>query len=78
MTAAPLPETNWEESWKDNYPPQEIGDRIVVLPLSLIHILYYVNLYLAQNHSYTAKTAVPGFPRIPLFFVHTELQLGPI
>ena len=32
MTAALLPETNWEESWKDNYPPQEIGDRIVVLP----------------------------------------------
>ena len=32
MTATPLPETNWEESWKDNYPPQEIGDRIVVLP----------------------------------------------
>ena len=32
MTAAPLPETNWEGSWKDNYPPQEIGDRIVVLP----------------------------------------------
>ena len=32
MTAAPLPETDWEESWKDNYPPQEIGDRIVVLP----------------------------------------------
>lgn len=32
MTAALLPETNWEESWKDNYPPQEIGERIVVLP----------------------------------------------
>lgn len=32
MTAAPLPETNWEESWKDNYPPQKIGERIVVLP----------------------------------------------
>ena len=32
MTSAPLPETNWEESWKDNYPPQELGDRIVVLP----------------------------------------------
>ena len=32
MTAAPLPETNWEESWKDNYPPQEVGRRIVVLP----------------------------------------------
>ena len=32
MTAAPLPEVDWEESWKDNYPPQEVGERIVVLP----------------------------------------------
>ena len=32
MTAAPLPETDWEESWKDNYPPQEVGERIVVMP----------------------------------------------
>ena len=27
-----LEETNWEESWKDNYPPQEIGQKLVVLP----------------------------------------------
>jgi len=32
MTAAVLPETNWEESWKDNYPPQEVGDTLIVLP----------------------------------------------
>ena len=32
MAVNPLPETNWEESWKDNYPPQEIGERLVVLP----------------------------------------------
>ena len=32
MTAAALPETDWEESWKDNYPPQEIGEKIVILP----------------------------------------------
>ena len=32
MTAEPMPEVDWEESWKDNYPPQEVGDRIVVLP----------------------------------------------
>ena len=32
MTAAALPETDWEESWKDNYPPQEIGEKIVVTP----------------------------------------------
>ena len=32
MTAAPLAETNWEESWKGNYPPQEGGQSLVVLP----------------------------------------------
>ena len=32
MTVAPLPEVDWEESWKDNYPPQEVGEKIVVLP----------------------------------------------
>ena len=32
VTTALLPETNWEESWKDNYPPQEVGERFVVVP----------------------------------------------
>lgn len=32
MQASPLPETNWEESWKDSYPPQEVGKTLLVLP----------------------------------------------
>ena len=32
ITEAPLAETNWEESWKDNYPPQEVGRSLLVLP----------------------------------------------
>ena len=32
ITSALLPETNWEESWKDNYPPQPIGERLIVVP----------------------------------------------
>ena len=32
MEVAKLPETNWEDSWKDNYPPQEVGNNLVVLP----------------------------------------------
>ncbi len=32
MTVTPLAQTDWEESWKENYPPQEIGTRLVVLP----------------------------------------------
>ena len=32
LTVSPLPETDWEESWKDNYPPQEMGNTLVMLP----------------------------------------------
>ena len=32
MEAKSLPETDWEESWKDSYPPQEVGENLVVLP----------------------------------------------
>ena len=32
LTVKALEETNWEESWKDNYPPQEVGEKLVVLP----------------------------------------------
>lgn len=32
MTAAPLAEVDWEESWKDSYPPQPIGEHLIVLP----------------------------------------------
>lgn len=32
MRSKLLPETNWEESWKDRYPPQRIGKRMVIVP----------------------------------------------
>ncbi len=32
MTVEAMPDTDWEESWKDNYPPQEVGKHLVVLP----------------------------------------------
>ncbi len=32
LTATPLAETDWEESWKENYPPQPVGKQLVVLP----------------------------------------------
>lgn len=32
MEVSTMQETNWEESWKDNYPPQEVGEALVVLP----------------------------------------------
>ena len=32
FTAQALPDTDWEESWKDNYPAVEVGKSLVVVP----------------------------------------------
>lgn len=32
MQVSTMGETDWEESWKDNYPPQPVGNSLVVLP----------------------------------------------
>ncbi len=32
VTSSLLPETNWEESWKDSYPPQPVGEKLIVVP----------------------------------------------
>ena len=32
LTVAPLPQTDWAECWKENYPPQNVGEKLVVLP----------------------------------------------
>ena len=32
ITVAKMPDPDWEESWKDNYPPQPIGEHLIVLP----------------------------------------------
>ena len=38
LSVKALAETNWEESWKDNYPPQPVGNRLTVLPYWLAEI----------------------------------------
>ena len=37
MQTAVLPDTDWEESWKDSYPAQEVGKNLIVLPYWLEH-----------------------------------------
>lgn len=32
LSVVPLPDVDWEQSWKENYPPQEVGRRLLVLP----------------------------------------------
>jgi len=33
LSVQAMADTNWEESWKDNYPPQEVGKNLIVLPV---------------------------------------------
>lgn len=51
MTVSSLAQTDWEESWKENYPPQEIGADLVVLPY-----------WLAQDYKGSRKQVIldPG------------------
>ena len=32
LSVSPLADTDWSESWKENYPPQNVGENLVVLP----------------------------------------------
>ena len=32
MHVTTMPDVDWEESWKDNYPPQPLGNKLIVLP----------------------------------------------
>ena len=32
MDVKTMAETNWEESWKDNYPAVEVGENLIVVP----------------------------------------------
>ncbi len=32
VTVETLPDTDWEQSWKENYPAVEVGEKLVVLP----------------------------------------------
>ena len=51
LTVSQLADTDWEESWKENYPPQEIGENLVVLPY-----------WLAQDYEGSRKQVIldPG------------------
>ena len=36
MNVTTLADTNWDDAWKDSYPPQEVGQNLVVLPYWLV------------------------------------------
>ena len=59
MTADLLPDTDWEESWKENYPPQPVGQSLVVLPYWLADSYAEDRLPVILDPGLTFGTAPP-------------------
>ena len=76
MTAAPLAETDWEESWKDNYPPQEVGQRLVVLPCWLADSDPHGRLPVILDPGLTCGTGAHPSTQMVMEFMEERIQAG--
>ena len=76
LTAAPLPQTDWEESWKENYPPQEVGDSLVVLPYWLSHTDTRGRLPVILDPGLTFGTGAHPSTQMVMEAMETLLQSG--
>ena len=71
MTVQALPDTDWAESWKDNYPPQEVGERLVVLPYWLDAAEYPGRIPVILDPGLTFGTGAHPSTRMVMEFMET-------
>jgi ribosomal protein L11 methyltransferase len=76
ITSNLLPETNWEESWKDNYPPQEVGQRLVVLPCWLADSDPHGRLPVILDPGLTFGTGAHPSTQMVMEFMEERIQAG--
>ncbi len=76
MAAAPLAEVNWEESWKDNYPPQEVGQSLVVLPYWLADTYAGTRLPVILDPGLTFGTGAHPSTQMVLEFMEETVKPG--
>ena len=76
MTVAPLAETNWEESWKDNYPAVEVGKNLVVLPYWLAETDDSGRLPVILDPGLTLGTGAHPSTQMVMEFMEESLQPG--
>ncbi len=70
-----LAQTNWEESWKENYPPQSVGERLMVLPYWLAQTDTQGRLPVILDPGLTFGTgAHPSTQMVMEFMEQMELQ----
>ena len=76
LTVKPLPDTNWEESWKDNYPPQRVGNKLVVLPYWLAQEQFDDRLPVILDPGLTFGTGAHPSTQMVLEFMEELVQPG--
>ena len=75
MTVKPLPDVDWEESWKDNYPPQPVGQRLMVLPYWLADT-ETERLKIILDPGLTFGTGAHPSTQMVMEFMEESLQAG--
>ncbi len=73
---AALPQTDWEESWKENYPPQEVGSRLTVLPCWLADTDIGDRLPVILDPGLTFGTGAHPSTQMVMEVMETEVRPG--
>ena len=76
MTVTQLPDTDWEESWKDNYPPQVVGEKLVVLPYWLADTYESDRLPIILDPGLTFGTGAHPSTQMVMETMEELLQVG--
>ncbi len=73
-----LPETDWEESWKDNYPAVEVGKNFVVLPYWLADTDASGRLPVILDPGLTFGTGAHPSTQMVMGFMEDAVQPGSV
>ena len=76
LHTAALAETDWEESWKDNYPPQEVGSSLVVLPYWLADAYSGERLPIILDPGLTFGTGAHPSTQMVMTFMEETVKPG--
>ncbi len=78
MQVATLADTNWEENWKDNYPPVNVGKRLVVLPCWLADACEDGKLPVILNPGLTFGTGAHPSTQMVMEAMEEQIRPGSI
>lgn len=76
FSVTPLKEENYDESWKENYPPQPVGNSLIVLPYWLSHTDTQGRIPIILDPGLTFGTGAHPSTQMVLETMETVVQTG--